>query len=271
MSINSKLRKSFMLVILFFLVQSGVTFFYIANSKRLVDEAVDRSFEQSQFILQLALDGQKLRRYEKEYFIYINNVRKRDKYFKEWSEAKESIQRRMTRATQHEPGLWTEEDRVEFSLWQQSLDFYSNGFQSVHRRAEAGSLTDTMEANEAIAQAKNEFRIFLEGTDKLAKTKLAHAHQAAINIDTNFKIVYISISVISVLGIMLLFALLKLIPRSITSPVDVLTDAAAKMSKGDLNQKIEPSPVKEFKLLSETLERMRISQKTLIDRMMSKA
>ena len=43
------------------------------------------------------------------------------------------------------------------------------------------------------------------------------------------------------------------------------------MSKGDLNHKINPSKIKEFKTLSETLERMRISQKTLIDRMLSKA
>lgn len=54
-------------------------------------------------------------------------------------------------------------------------------------------------------------------------------------------------------------------------PVKELTEAATLMSKGDLNHKINTSKIKEFRTLSETLERMRVSQKTLIDRMLSMA
>ena len=72
-------------------------------------------------------------------------------------------------------------------------------------------------------------------------------------------------------GAVLLITLLQLIPRSISKPVKELTEAATLMSKGDLNQQINPSHIKEFKTLSETLERMRMSQKTLIDRMLNKA
>jgi methyl-accepting chemotaxis protein len=271
MSITSKLRTGFMIIIIFFLVQSGITYFYISSSRQLVSEAVDRSFEQSQFVLQLALDGQKLRRFEKEHFIYITDASKRDKYHKEWTEAKESIERRLIGAIKDDQGTWSTEDRVELGLWEQSLNAYSDGFQRVHRMAERGSLTSTTEANEKITQAKNAFRTFLEGTDTLGKAKIALAKQAAKDIDANFGVVYIAIFLTSAAGIILLLALSKFIPGSITRPVNELAHAAEKMSKGDLDQKIHPSNIKEFRILSETLERMRISQKTLIDRMLSKA
>lgn len=271
MSITSKLRTGFMIIIIFFLVQSGITYFYISSSRQLVSEAVDRSFEQSQFVLQLTLDGQKLRRFEKEHFIYIADASKRDKYYKEWTEAKESIQRRLIGAIKDEQETWSTEDRAELSLWEQSLNVYSDGFQRVHRMAERGALTSTTEANQEISQAKDAFRTFLEGTDKLGKAKIAQAKQAAKDIDANFDVVYIAVLLTSAAGVILLLALSKFIPVSITRPVNELAHAAEKMSKGDLDQKIQPSQIKEFRILSETLERMRISQKTLIDRMLSKA
>jgi HAMP domain-containing protein len=271
MSITSKLRTGFMIVIIFFLVQSAITYFYISSSRQLVREAVDRSFEQSQIVLHLGLDGQKLRRFEKEHFIYIADASKRDKYYKEWTEAKESIQRRLSGAINDEQETWSTEDRAELSRWEQSLNVYSDGFRAVHRRAERGALTSTTEANEEISQAKNAFRTFLEGTDKLGKAKMAQAKQAAKDIDANFSVVYIAVLLTSAAGVILLLALSKFIPGSITRPVNELARAAEKMSKGDLEQKIEPSQIREFKTLSETLERMRISQKTLIDRMLNKA
>jgi methyl-accepting chemotaxis protein len=271
MSITSKLRTGFMIIIIFFLVQSGITYFYISSSKQLVGEAVDRSFEQSQFILQLALDGQKLRRFEKEHFIYIAEASKRDKYYQEWTEAKESIQHRLIGAIKDKPGTWSTEDLAELSLWEQSLNAYSDGFQGVHRMAVRGDLTSTTEANQEIAPAKNAFRAFLDGTDKLGKAKIAQAKQAAEDIDANFGVVYIVVFLTSAAGVILLLALSKFIPASITRPVNELAHAAEKMSKGDLDQKIKPSQIKEFRILSETLERMRISQKTLIDRMLNKA
>jgi HAMP domain-containing protein len=260
-----------MIIIIFFLVQSGITYFYISSSRQLVSEAVDRSFEQSQFVLQLALDGQKLRRFEKEHFIYITDASKRDKYYKEWTEAKESIQRRLSGAIEDEQETWSTEDGAELSLWEQSLNAYSDGFQRVHRMAERGALTSTTEANQEIAQAKDAFRTFLEGADKLGKVKIAQAKQAAKDIDANFSVVNLAVLLTSAAGVILLLALSKFIPGSITRPVNELARAAEKMSKGDLDHKIEPSQIREFKNLSETLERMRISQKTLIDRMLSKA
>jgi HAMP domain-containing protein len=271
MSITSKLRTGFMIIIIFFLVQSGITYFYISSSRQLVSEAVDRSFEQSQFILQLALDGQKLRRFEKEHFIYIDDASKRDKYYKEWTEAKESIQHRLIGAIKDGQETWSTEDRAELSLWEQSLNVYSDGFLGVHHLAESGALTSTTQANQEISQAKNAFRTFLDGTDKLGKVKIAQAKQAAKDIDANFGVVYIVVFLTSAAGVILLLALSKFIPGSITRPVNELAHAAEKMSKGDLDQKIEPSKIKEFKILSETLERMRISQKTLIDRILNKA
>jgi methyl-accepting chemotaxis protein len=271
MSIQSKLTSGFALIIIFLLIQGVITFFYVSNSNNLVDKAIESSFQQSQFVAQLSLDGQKLRRYEKEYFIYVNNERKREKYYKEWNEAKNSIQTRLTSAISDTSGSWSLYDRNEMEVWRDSLNAYNNGFQRVNQMVLSGVLKDTIEANTEIRDAKNEFRAYLSGTDKLGKAKLIEAKQYAAQIDDDFKQLYFIMFITSSAGIILLITLLQLIPRSIANPVKELTEAATLMSKGDLNQKIDPSTIKEFKTLSETLERMRMSQKALIDRMLSKA
>jgi len=271
MSIHSKLTSGFALIIIFVLIQAMITFFYISKSNKLVDQAIQTSFQQSQFISQLAIDGQKLRRYEKEYFIYTNNNRKREKYYKEWSEAKASIQQRLTDAINHDSGSWSLYDLNELQVWERSLNAYNDGFQTVNRMVLNGTLKDTISANAEIRDAKNEFRTYLDGTDKLGREKLNEAKGFANEIERDFKVLYFIMFITSAAGIVLLITLLQLIPHSISKPVKELTEAATLMSKGDLNHKINPSKIKEFKTLSETLERMRISQKTLIDRMLSKA
>jgi methyl-accepting chemotaxis protein len=271
MSIHSKLASGFALMIFFVLIQAAVTFIYISKSNKLVDHAIDNSFAQSQFISQLAVDGQKLRRYEKEYFIYVNNDRKREKYYNEWSKAKDSIPSRLTAVINDQSNTWPHYDRNEMEVWRKSLNAYNDGFQTVNKMVLSGRIKDTISANVEIRDAKNEFRTYLSGTDKLGKEKLNEAKGFAKEIDADFKMLYLNMFITSAAGILLLITLLQLIPRSIAKPVKELTEAATLMSKGDLNQKINPSKIKEFKTLSETLERMRMSQKTLIDRMLSKA
>ena len=271
MSIHSKLASGFALIIIFLLLQGVITFFYVSNSNRLVNKAIESSFQQSQFIAQLSIDGQKLRRYEKEYFIYINNEHKREKYYKEWSEAKNSIQTRLTSAINDTSGSWSLYDRNEMVVWRNSLTAYNNGFQRVNQMALSGALKDTIAANTEIRDAKNEFRTYLSGTDKQGKEKLIEAKQYAAEIDDDYKMLYFVMFITSAAGIILLLTLLQLIPRSIAKPVKELTEAATLMSKGNLNQQINTSKIKEFKTLSETLERMRMSQKALIERMLSRA
>ena len=271
MSIQSKLASGFALVIIFLLIQGGITIFYASNSNKLVNQAIHSSFQQSQFVSQLSIDGQKLRRYEKEYFIYVNTERKREKYFKEWSEAKNSIHSRLTAAINDKTGTWSLYDRNEMEVWKQSLLAYSDGFNAVNKMVLAGGLRDPILANAAIRDAKNEFRTYLGGTDKMGKEKLAEAKNYASQIDADYSMLYMIISATSAAGIVLLITLLQLIPRSIAKPVKELTEAATLMSKGNLNQQINPSKIKEFKTLSETLERMRMSQKALIDRMLNRA
>ena len=270
MSIHSRLKLGFTLVIAFFLIQSAITFFYVSRSNHLVDTAVNRNFFQSQFISQLASDGNKLRRYEKEYFIYVDNPRKRAAYYTDWSQAKSAISDRLNEAI-HDRGHTWAGDRATLRQWKGSLDAYDDGFHLVKQMVLDGAVTNTRTANSEIRQAKNEFRSFLEGTDGLGKEKLAQSTRIAGQIEANFDLLYKFIFVTSAAGILLLMALLQFVPRSISRPVKELTDAATLMSKGDLNKRIEPSEIQEFRSLSETLERMRVSQKALIERMLARA
>jgi methyl-accepting chemotaxis protein len=69
------------------------------------------------------------------------------------------------------------------------------------------------------------------------------------------------------LGLLLAAFLAWRLPRAVTQPVAALTEAVEKMSKGDLEQSIGVTQIKEFAGLSTALERMRVAQRTLVQRM----
>ena len=57
------------------------------------------------------------------------------------------------------------------------------------------------------------------------------------------------------------------LPASISGPVLALVESAQRRSTGDLSQPIALTGVAEFENLSAVLDRLRISQRTLIDRL----
>ena len=80
---------------------------------------------------------------------------------------------------------------------------------------------------------------------------------------------------LQLVGIMLFILLISVVAimytvKSIMQPLTVLTHTASKMADGDVNVKIEVTSDDEIGALAEVLERMRISLKAAMDRLMKK-
>jgi nitrate/nitrite-specific signal transduction histidine kinase len=60
------------------------------------------------------------------------------------------------------------------------------------------------------------------------------------------------------------------VPASISSPIEALTRSAHDMSTGNLDRPVTITGSPEFKDLADTLERMRVSQKMLMERLKQK-
>jgi len=269
MGIRQKLIAGFTLIVLFILAQSAITISYVGKSENLVTDAVSKDFNASIAISRIAIEGQKLRRFEKEYFIYVNNKTKRTKYVGEWNDAYVNLVTIIDGITEDESGSWSDADKTEVADWRKALIQYGEGFRIVVAKVDAGSIKGTVRANTAIQAAKNKFKVLLKGASKGGLEKLANAHASAQKIENNFKIVNTVIFLASGASVVLVIILLMVVPAAVSKPIKELTRAAQVMSTGDLSSPVPKIGGSEFIGLRDTLERMRISQKTLIQRMKS--
>lgn len=209
--IHGTLIKSFLLIIIVTLLYFTTSYLLVQNNKVLLEEAIIKQFNTSIFISKLAIDGQKLRRYEKEYFIYIDNKSKRLKYLSEWSEAKGNIQTRLEAALMEKGYVWDKSDRTILKSWLKSLSDYSDGFKNVTKQVSDAEITNTIDANIAVHDAKNAFRFFLKGTSTLGEKKFLDARKSSLKIEKNFNFINIAMLITSVIGfLILLIAFLKI-------------------------------------------------------------
>lgn len=265
-TIRSKLIFSFLLV---FVVMAGLTsisYFFIQENNRLVDQAIDRDFSGSVQISELAILAQEIRRYEKEYFMYIGNIEQKTKYEKEWTGTFTKIKTKLDQLINDKSARWTASDQTEFAKWSESLQTYGKGFQKLIDDVNNGILTDTLSANNAIQNAKNAFRLLVSGTIDLANQKYRDASEARQQI--KIKNSQMNLILLGALIITATFclALILIVPRTIIKPIKSLTSSASTMSQGALETPVPASSIKDFDELSATLERMRISLKALLQR-----
>lgn len=266
-TIRNKLHLGFGLILLFILGQFAVIYLFLKESQSLVDTAITRDFQASVEVAQIGTAAQKLRRFEKEYLIYVSSPTHRSKYFADWQGTHDEIHSTLARIVKNEDGRWSEEDLGKVREWQASLDTYAYGFTNVAQSVERGQITNTLAGNDAVRDAKDAFRVLLDGTAAKIARKYQHAAASAKAIETKFQLVNIVLIVVAVAGIVLVAAMLIRVPASIARPIESLTRAAHEMSTGNLGKSISISGSPEFKQLADTLERMRISQQVIMSRL----
>lgn len=270
-SIRAKLVFGFGLILSVLLVHSGIAYLLSARSDALVERAISHDFQASLAVSRIAVAGNALRRFEKELFVYADEPVKRAKYFVEWEAAYKQLEQMLQVILKDRSGMWSDSDRAEIGRWSEALADYGRGFRDIAASLDRGSLRGTMAANEAIQAAKDRFRVLLDGADQVAMARFSAAQTSAAVIQENFKTINLVRAGTSLIAVAIAVALLSVVLRGVSQPIESLTEAAHRMSTGDLNRPVPPAPGKEFRSLSETLERLRVSQKLLLDRLRTRS
>lgn len=270
MTIRNKLYLGFGLILAFILGQAVITYLLLNQSETLVRQTIDKDFNASVEIARIAVEAQKLRRFEKEYLIYVGIPGQRDKYFSEWKGAHDQIKLMLNRIIQSRDTTWSSDDVTKAKEWLASLGAYENGFTRMVQQADSGTITTTLQGNEAVREAKDAFRVLLDGTAQGGDLKLQSATKSGQTIFSKFGTVNLVLVISALAGIGLVVVLLVVVPASISGPIEALTRSAHDMSIGNVSKPVTVTGGAEFKDLSETLERMRISQQMLLERMKNK-
>lgn len=268
MKLSNIFRIGLVLMLVAVGVQSGLTYHYANVNVGLIRDAVERDFDASLHIARIAVEANKIRRYEKEFFIYVNSPSKRAEYTAEWEQAYRELKTLIQQGLEPGDPRWQESDRARFDTWDHALERYARGFRDVVRLVESGQITDTVRANSAIREAKNHFRVVLIGAADGGTTKFDHARANVDRIEQNNQTALISVGAAIAASLLLALLLAVLMPRSLARSVGILSEAAEQMSHGNIDVTIPVNRANaEFTALAQTLERMRVSQKVLMDRM----
>lgn len=265
LSVRNKLTIVFALLIAILFAQFGLVYYFSGKSALLIEQAIDAN-DASNAVGRLAIEGQKLRRYEKEYFIYADNPKKREKYSSEWHESYAKLKEELALLLSHESN-WSKSDKAKAETWDDSLNAYARGFHKVEAAVTSGFIQGTLDSNKAIQEAKNHFQVFLKGTAAEVDSKLRQARRASTQLQDNFATVQNVLIVLSFTGLLIGAVILFTVPGSIARPITELTESVTDISKGNITRPVSVRGTHEVKALAESVERLRVAVKGLMTRM----
>jgi len=263
-TIRNKLYLGFVLILSFMLGQAALTYLLLNQSEALVRQAINKDFNASVEIARLGIEAQKLRRFEKEFLIYMGSANQRSKYYANWKSSHDRTKLMLDGMVQNPDSEWSSDDVLRAKEWLVSLGAYENGFNRMVQQVNRGEITSTLQGNEAVREAKDAFRVLLDGTTLGGELKYQDATKTGLAIIGKFGTVNLALIVSTLAGIGLVAISLMVVQRLVSRPIEALTRSAYDMSTGDMSKPIPITGGAEIKGLAETLERMRISQLMLM-------
>ncbi len=266
MSIRSKIILAFLLMSAFLVIQSLVSVQSNDRLRELVDLAVEKNYHAVGSINGLISDMQKLRRYEKEYFIYITDPVKKAKYARQWQGIFDETRGHLADMIRNPSGVFTGNDVLRFSDWDSSVRFYGAEFAKIEDQYNTVSTTAaavgrlSIEANALIHEGKTRFGKAMADAARMSAAKTEESLGVVAEVDERFSSVKLISLSLTGAAILLAVILIFVVPGGIHQTLGRLLEDAERISKGDLSSPVEPSPVPEFNSLADSLETIRKSE-----------
>lgn len=304
-SINRNLMIGLVAIIAFFVLQAVGVLTMGRYTEREVVEVARKNTVAQVGLAELSTLAQQIRRYEKEYFIYVDNPEKRAQYQKEWTGTMEKISTLLSRMRANTDSALNGDDVTQVEKWTGASAFYAaemtKVFAEVNARADKiqqetaqaqalaaeaaanskGAKTKEVtppvsstrmlmpdEANDLIKAGKDRFSADL--IKGVAET-FAQKSQATLALTTvtneGFNKMIYGVMATVLIGIAIGIYLLISLPKSVSEPIQTLTEMVDALSRGESAKPVASIKVQEFKNLSAAVERMRIAQELMLQRL----
>lgn len=181
-----------------------------AITERGVERAVRENSTAAGLLSRLQVEGEKMRRYEKEMFIYVSDAAKRKGYMGEFDASYDRLLAQLDTMLLPSSPYFNDEERKSILAWKQGAVFYAGEMSALASRASAMDVAAlgaeqraslTVQFNEGIKAGKDRFRELLGGTDKMRTAKEHAAQQIAQEIHGTFQSLRLGVVVIGLLVI----------------------------------------------------------------------
>lgn len=156
-----------------------------------IEQAVSHNFAAAGLLSKLQVQAERMRRYEKEMFIYAAVPDKRAKYVKEFDGTYAKLLDLQNQAMGSQHKGFTEDDRKQVVKWGEATAFYGNEFRKAVAAAESAVTPEqkaelTVRLNNDIGPGKDRFREVLDGATKMRETKERASLEINAAVDAQF-------------------------------------------------------------------------------------
>lgn len=296
-SIQVRLSLALIPVIAFFIMLGAAVWLVSASTSDDIGDTVRKNTLVSAQVEELAILAQQIRRYEKEYFIYVGEAEGRTKYRAEWSQTQLKMENQITAMRQNAQSLFSAQDLAELQKGGEALAFYAAEmnkiFTTVDEQAVAVARYVAPTNQQILAAAKtgqtlNPAPLFLTpaeanalikaGKDRLGAELIKPlANISKVRQESTLALPEISragfsemakfVVILAALGVGVTLAVMLLLPRTIRAPLDQLTAQVDTLSKGMPIDGDDEIRIKEFRGLAQAVTRMSRTQKMLLERL----
>lgn len=212
----------------------------LSMAQQKVEQAIRQNFTAAGLLSRIQVQGEKMRRYEKEMFIYAAVPASRSKYVKEFDEAHTKLLALLTEAAMPGNKAFGDDERLEIKAWTEATAYYTGEFLKIAGTADAIAVSAlsvddraalTVRFNNDIKQGKDRFAALLNGTAKMREAK----EQASLGINTEIDKVFDKL-LHAVMG----FALLVVAGVALVRPRRASGDSAAAPTR---RSQLQPATV----------------------------
>ncbi|WP_085813603.1 methyl-accepting chemotaxis protein [Geoanaerobacter pelophilus] len=253
MKIGTRLLLSFGLVLLLLMVVAGTGYWGVQSGEKTIVTLLDSEGRLAEHSARARANVLGLRRYEKDMFLNIEDMKKVDGYYQKWQEETEKVHERVTDLEK----VATQPDDVEkVKAVKENLVLYKAGVDKVFAAIKEGKLKTPAEANAAVGAYKDETHKMEDAATKLA-TEANKSMQGAkaVVMKATHDVVMMLIA-IALVAVLVAIGLSLLVTRSIKRPLQIGVDTADRLAAGDLTVEISETSKDETGMLLAAMKNM---------------
>jgi signal transduction histidine kinase/DNA-binding response OmpR family regulator len=239
----------------------------IANMRSAASRSLDHYERRSHIANELAIKMLLCRRYEKDYFLNINDMLERYVASEKWQRESSALGKLLT---EYEGLAETSEDRSQVALWRDAKATYDNAFFDIQSMVVGGEIASPEQANAALEPARATVHIFTESAVLVAMQKSELAQQEAVRLNDIGRATNRIVIIVTLMALLTALLWSFHLPARLTMPITSLKHATERLAAGDLNARATLMRNDELGELAENFNEMADTLRTQVHELEAK-
>lgn len=256
-SIKTQIYRGILLVALLLITTAIGSLFMARSFSQDALDLVNRAVQTGTELSAVAVEAQKIRRYEKEYFIYVQDPKLRAKYAGEFDRTANQISELLTRMGNNRAQTYSATEVERVKQWQQAADFYFAEFRKISHAVNQGEETSPATVNAAIRAGKDRFAVVLEQLSQEVEARKSMVNDGKAEIITQIQWAGFAMFLLAILAVAVCIWQFLQIYGFITAPIGRIVDAAEELAAGRVPSRMEDESAAEFSRIMSALEMVR--------------